>query len=152
MKKNILKTVKRGLDRIAREGLPEASSRLAQVRQGASDLRERLEGAVRDALTQAESPATEQSASELATQAKSDLSETRPEPPVVARLMIEIRSDGTRTIARGAVQDELTGERVAIEAFGNTPLELAGQLAKSLLTTPFAQMGRAASLLSRKKP
>lgn len=69
--------------------------------------------------------------------ASSDVLEAPPpEPPVVARLMIEIRSDGTRTVARGALQDELTGEQVAIEAKGTSPLELAGQLAKSLVTAP----------------
>lgn len=67
----------------------------------------------------------------------SDALENPPaEPPVVARLMIEIRSDGSRTIARGALQDELTGEQVAIEAKGNSPLELAAQLARSLVTAP----------------
>ena len=75
------------------------------------------------------------------------------EPPVVARLMVEIRSDGSRTIARGALQDELSGEKVAIEAKGNSPLELAAQLAKSLLTTPLnaATLGRAL-MASRRKP
>jgi hypothetical protein len=72
-----------------------------------------------------------------------------PEPPVVARLMVEIRSDGSRTIARGAIQDELTGEQVAIEAKGNSPLELAGQLAKSLVTTP---LGLGLATLSRTLP
>jgi hypothetical protein len=75
----------------------------------------------------------------LATVAKADsqaLESPPGEPPVVARLMIEIRSDGLRTVARGALHDELTGEQVAIEAKGNSPLELAGQLAKSLVTAP----------------
>ena len=58
------------------------------------------------------------------------------EPPVVARMIIEIRSDGTRTIARGAVEDSLTGERVAIEAKGTTPMALAASLAKSLFSVP----------------
>lgn len=79
----------------------------------------------------------------------SALAEQQPEPPVVARLMIEIRSDGSRTIARGAVQDELTGEQVAIEAKGNSPLELAGQLAKSLLTAP---LGLGLATISRALP
>jgi hypothetical protein len=58
------------------------------------------------------------------------------EPPVVARLMIEIRSDGRRTIARGALEDLEHGERVAIEAKGTTPLDLALSLARSLLQLP----------------
>jgi hypothetical protein len=58
------------------------------------------------------------------------------EPPVVARLVIEIRSDGRRTIARGAAEDVLLGEKVAVHAEGTTPLALALSLAKSLVTLP----------------
>lgn len=58
------------------------------------------------------------------------------EPPVVARLMVEIRSDGTRTIARGAVEDIESGERVAVEAHGTTPAQLAGSLARTVFATP----------------
>ncbi len=54
------------------------------------------------------------------------------EPPVVARLVVEIRSDGTQTIARGAMEDVITGEKVAIEARGSTPLRLALALARSM--------------------
>jgi hypothetical protein len=58
------------------------------------------------------------------------------EPPVVARLVVEIRSDGTRTIARGAVEDAQRGERVAIEARGDNPLQLAIALARALTQLP----------------
>lgn len=58
------------------------------------------------------------------------------EPPVVARMVIEIRSDGTRTIARGAAEDALTGEKVAIEVAGSTPLQLALSLMKTMATVP----------------
>lgn len=58
------------------------------------------------------------------------------DPPVVARLMVEIRSDGSRTIARGAVEDIASGERVAIEARGTTPAQLAASLAKTIFATP----------------
>jgi hypothetical protein len=58
------------------------------------------------------------------------------EPPVVARMVVEIRSDGRRTIARGALEDLERGERVAIAAESTTPLALAGALAKALLQTP----------------
>lgn len=54
------------------------------------------------------------------------------EPPVVARLVVEIRSDGSRTIARGALEDVTTGQRTVIEARGTTPLTLAMQLAKAM--------------------
>lgn len=70
------------------------------------------------------------------------------EPPVVARLIIEIRSDGSRTIARGAMEDVASGQRTAIEARGDSPLQLAFALARSLRTLPrMAVRG----LLSRKK-
>jgi len=67
---------------------------------------------------------------------KSALTGEGPELPVVARLMVEIRSDGTHTIARGALEDQATDQRVAIEAHGSTPVELAGSLAKAMLTLP----------------
>jgi hypothetical protein len=65
------------------------------------------------------------------------------EPPVVARMIIEIRSDGTRTIARGALEDIVSNERVKIEASGGSPMQLAASLASNLLSTPF-MLGRAA--------
>lgn len=58
------------------------------------------------------------------------------EPPVVARLVVEIRSDGSRTIARGAVEDVANGHRTAIEARGASPLQLALALARSLTQLP----------------
>src|SRR6185369_11930267 len=59
------------------------------------------------------------------------------ELPVVARLIVEIRSDGTRTLARGAMEDAASDTRVGIEASGTTPLELALGLAKSILAAPW---------------
>ncbi|MDQ3337041.1 MAG: hypothetical protein M4D80_17910 [Myxococcota bacterium] len=58
------------------------------------------------------------------------------EPPVVARLVIEIRSDGSRTIARGALEDTVSGQRTQVEAQGTTPLQLALALARSLTQLP----------------
>jgi hypothetical protein len=58
------------------------------------------------------------------------------EPPVVARLIVEIRSDGTRTIARGALEDAQHGQRTAIEARGDSPLQLAIALARTLAQLP----------------
>lgn len=55
---------------------------------------------------------------------------------MVARLVIEIRSDGTRTIARGAIEDTVSGQRTALEAKGDSPLALALQLAKAITTLP----------------
>lgn len=57
------------------------------------------------------------------------------ELPVVARLVVEIRSDGTRTIARGAMEDP-EGRRVTVEAQGTTPWALAKQLAGALWSMP----------------
>jgi len=58
------------------------------------------------------------------------------EPPVVARMVIEIRSDGSRTIARGAIEDVEQGVKVGLEAQGTTPLELARTLSRSMLELP----------------
>jgi hypothetical protein len=64
------------------------------------------------------------------------LAERPDDPPVVARMVIEIRSDGSRTIARGAMEDAISGERVAVEARGTTPMALAASLAKSIFSAP----------------
>jgi hypothetical protein len=56
--------------------------------------------------------------------------------PVVARLVVEIRSDGRRTIARGAAEDRASGQKVAIEARGDSPAQLALALARSLWKLP----------------
>jgi hypothetical protein len=71
------------------------------------------------------------------------------EPPVVARLVVEIRSDGTRTIARGALEDVQQGERVAVEARGSTPLALAMGLMRSILSTPMLARAASRKLLGR---
>jgi hypothetical protein len=74
---------------------------------------------------------------ELVTKPAGELQE---EPPVVARLIVEIRSDGSRTIARGALEDAQNGEKVAIEARGDSPLQLAIALARSLTQLPRAML------------
>lgn len=84
-------------------------------------------------------------ASELAEASEDDL-------PVVARLVVEIRSDGSRTIARGAMEDVLSGEKVAIEARGASPMSLALGLAKSMMRgRVFARQAARALLPGRKK-
>jgi hypothetical protein len=57
-------------------------------------------------------------------------------PPVVARMVVEIRSDGTRTMARGALEDLESGQVVTVEAGAPTPLELSRMLVKTLLASP----------------
>jgi hypothetical protein len=58
------------------------------------------------------------------------------EPPVVARMVVEIRSDGSRTIARGAIEDVASGQRTSLEARGDSPIQLAIALARSLTQLP----------------
>ncbi|MCK6532176.1 MAG: hypothetical protein L6Q84_04315 [Polyangiaceae bacterium] len=79
------------------------------------------------------------------------LAERPGEPPVVARMIVEIRSDGTRTIARGAIEEVTSGERVAIEAHGSTPLSLARSLAKSMFSAPALARQAVKALLAAKK-
>jgi hypothetical protein len=70
-------------------------------------------------------------------QAETPDSELANEPPVVARLIVEIRSDGTTTVARGAMEDAQSGQKVAILARGTTPLALALSLARSITAAPW---------------
>lgn len=56
------------------------------------------------------------------------------ELPVVSRIVIEVRSDGTRTIARGAAEDP--SGKVGLEVRADTPVELARALVKLLLQVP----------------
>ena len=89
--------------------------------------------------------------SELDKAPKAEVVEEPGEPPVVARLVVEIRSDGTRTIARGALQDASIGQEVAIKAEGTTPLALAASLMRSLFSAPL--LGRVISrALTAAKP
>jgi hypothetical protein len=74
------------------------------------------------------------------------------EPPVVARLVVEIRSDGTRTIARGAVEDVATGQRTAVEARGTTPLALAASLSRALVHVPALVRRATRALLPARRP
>jgi hypothetical protein len=71
--------------------------------------------------------------------------------PVVARLVVEIRSDGSRTVARGAMKDELGGEQVSVVARGDSPLELAAQLTKSLVTMPLTAGQLAKAMLNARR-
>jgi hypothetical protein len=51
--------------------------------------------------------------------------------PVVARLIVEVRSDGRRTIARGLVEDLATGERTMVAASGDTQMALFSTLMRA---------------------
>ena len=85
----------------------------------------------------------------IATQPSAELPATEPQLPVVARLIIEIRSDGTRTVARGAMEDATSGTSAAIEASGSTPLELALKLAKSIVAAPWLNRALARGALTK---
>ena len=72
------------------------------------------------------------------------------ELPVVARLIVEVRSDGSRTIARGGLEDVASGQRVTIDARGDTPAQLALALARSVFRLPqLAAKLRVRGLLGR---
>lgn len=73
------------------------------------------------------------------------------ELPVVARLIVEIRSDGTRTVARGAVEDIVSGERAQVRAEGGSPMQLAASLAKSMLSVPALAFQAARTVAEAKK-
>lgn len=71
--------------------------------------------------------------------------------PVVARLMVEIRSDGRRTVARGALEDLTTGQRTDLRASGGSPAALAASLARRLLSARTLVSRIARALLPAKK-
>lgn len=81
----------------------------------------------------------------------STLAERPGDPPVVARMIVEIRSDGSRTVARGALEDVASGERVAIEARGTTPLALALSLTRSLAALPSLARHAAKALVAPRR-
>jgi hypothetical protein len=77
--------------------------------------------------------------------------EARKDPPVVARLVLEIRSDGTHTIARGMAEDVARGERVVVDAAGTTPLQLVFSLLRSLADVPALGRSFASGLLGPRR-
>jgi hypothetical protein len=122
---------------------------VAGVKQRVEEVKQRV-GAVAQRLVDESAPPRSGAAAQTSlreTQSKAPLAEPE-DLPVVARLVVEIRSDGSRTLARGALEDALTGEKVSVEAKGGSPAQLAASLATNLLTTPLA-LGRAAGALMR---
>lgn len=132
------------------------------MRQRIRDLKDKLENKVRDrvraaidsatnaALSAAAGASDETANTGLQARSKDDLVAAEDEPPVVARLMVEIRSDGSRTIARGALKDEMSGEQVSLVARGNSPLELAAQLTRALVTAPLTAGQLAKAMLQNR--
>ena len=76
---------------------------------------------------------------------------TSDEPPVVARLVVEVRSDGSRTIARGALEDLEAGQRTALKVEGGSPLELAWSLARAMFALPQLARGAARAFLAARR-
>ena len=74
------------------------------------------------------------------------------ELPVVARMVIEIRSDGVRTMARGAMEDVASGQKVAIEIPAMTPLQLSAALTESIGKALFETQGLARHALKSLVP
>jgi hypothetical protein len=70
------------------------------------------------------------------------------EPPVVARLVVEIRSDGNRTVARGALEDAQLGERTSLEVKSGTPFQLVLSLVNALFHLPAFASSVAQALLA----
>jgi hypothetical protein len=110
------------------------------LKQRLSDLRAKIKETIETAQSQA-----------LVQAGRAALAEPADEPPVVARLMVEIRSDGTRTIARGAIEDIASGERVAVEAKGTTPAQLAASLARTLFATPLLAKAAVRAVLDNRR-
>lgn len=56
------------------------------------------------------------------------MADTGAEPPIVARCVVEVRSDGSLSIARGVF--EVEDQQVVLEGVGRTPSELLSVLAR----------------------
>lgn len=99
----------------------------------------------KDAAASADSLPEPAEAEELLLDGRADgrADERADELPIVARMVVEIRSDGRLTVARGAIEDRLNGEQVSVEARADSPLELSRALAKMIFSSPItALLGR----------
>src|SRR5437868_6335487 len=67
----------------------------------------------------------------LAPRAEAPLAPADEALPVVARLVVEVRSDGSRTLARGVLEDVVTGQRTQVAARGDTPAALIASLMRT---------------------
>ena len=75
------------------------------------------------------------------------------ELPVVARMVVEIRSDGIKTVARGAFEDFQTGQQVAVETDPLAAAKLAQAFTRSILgsTAGLVRLGVSEGLKSSAK-
>jgi hypothetical protein len=71
-------------------------------------------------------------------------------PPVVARCVVEVRSDGTVSMARGVF--EVEDERVVIEGIGRTPRELLAMLARGTFAHARMRISDARHKLEQRLP
>lgn len=131
------------MDSLKKEWIESLERRAREVTRGVKDRVEATAQRMADARVPVRDGAAPPTGPLVSTE-KGQVPQAYEEPPVVARMIIEIRSDGTRTIARGALEDVLSDERVKIEASGGSPIQLAASLASNLLSTPF-MLGRAAN-------
>ena len=121
---------------------------MQDVRQRVEEAKQRVEAAAQR-FSERRPEARQPTTTAVQAQAAAPLAEVG-DLPVVARLIVEIRSDGSHTLARGALEDVITGERVSVEANGGSPAQLAASLAGNLLVTPFA-LGRYAKAVMQKR-
>lgn len=127
------------------------TSKAEQIKERLIAVSERVGRSVRERARQVIDGQTDTDAMTTTERHRDQMETLAGEPPVVARLVVEIRSDGSRTIARGALKDELSGEQVALEAKGSSPIQLAAQLARNLLTTPLAASQFAKAMLAARR-
>lgn len=71
-------------------------------------------------------------------------------PPVVARCVVEVRSDGSLSMARGVF--ELENERVVLEGIGRTPRELVSMLARGAFAHARMRIEDAAQRVEHRLP
>jgi hypothetical protein len=141
------------MDGLKKEWVESLKGRVQDVKQRVEATAQRMADArvpIRDNVPIRGNAAATPAGGPLVSQEPGQVPAQYDEPPVVARMIIEIRSDGTRTVARGALEDIISGERVKIEADGGSPIQLAASLASNLLSTPF-MLGRAAGALVKNR-
>jgi hypothetical protein len=138
------------MDSLKKEWVESLKERVQGVKQRVEATAQRMADARVPIRGEAEPAGGPFDSKELVSKEAGQLPARYDEPPVVARMIVEIRSDGTRTVARGALEDIISGERVKIEADGGSPMQLAASLASNLLSTPF-MLGRAAGALVKNR-
>lgn len=86
----------------------------------------------------------------LSPSASDDVVDSSAVPPVVARCVVEVRSDGSLSMARGVF--ELEDERVVLEGIGRTPRELVSMLARGAFAHARMRIDDAVQRVEHKLP